>query len=227
LDQALGDADALVRRTAANRFPGGDAARLTKALSPLLQDPVLAVRIEAATRLAGLPAGPDLTAADFAATVSPTAVTVRRGAGVGGSDRVTLTWLDPNPLDFSPIARAVGNGWLTVTVKANSHTGLSRPDVFSFGNLIGETGDDRKVNALDLGQVKRLLNTSAGLDSRVDFNRDGRVNALDLGIVKKYLNRTLAPAVLPPPAGPAPATVEAEGATALLLEGGQMAPWKG
>lgn len=57
LEQSLGDSAALVRRTAADRLPGGDAARLAKNLSPLLQDPTLAVRIEAATRLAGLPAG--------------------------------------------------------------------------------------------------------------------------------------------------------------------------
>ena len=59
------------------------------------------------------------------------------------------------------------------------------------------------MNALDLGAVKRLLNTAAAIDSRVDFNRDGRVNALDLGIAKKYLNRTLAPIVPPPPLAPA------------------------
>jgi hypothetical protein len=55
------------------------------------------------------------------------------------------------------------------------------------------------VNALDPGAVKRLLNTSASIDSRVDFNRDGKVNALDLGIVKRYLNRTLTPPIPPPP----------------------------
>ena len=46
------------------------------------------------------------------------------------------------------------------TVKANANTGLAAPDVFSFGNLIGETGDGSgssgwRVSALDLGAVKR------------------------------------------------------------------------
>jgi ELWxxDGT repeat protein len=83
-------------------------------------------------------------------------------------------------------------------------TGLTAPDVFSFGNLVGETGDGAgvtgwRVSALDLGAVKRALNASGPVTSTTDVNRDGRTNALDLGILKRNLNR-----VLPPP-GPAPA----------------------
>lgn len=57
LQQALADEDALVRRTAVDQFPHGDAARSIKALAPLLKDPVLAVRIEAAATLSLLPPG--------------------------------------------------------------------------------------------------------------------------------------------------------------------------
>jgi len=39
--------------------------------------------------------------------------------------------------------------------------------------------------------VKRALNTTAGLTSRIDFNHDGKVNALDLGAAKANLNRSL------------------------------------
>ena len=95
-----------------------------------------------------------------------------------------------------------------VGLLANDHTRLASDDVFYFGNLIGDTGGNGRVNALDLGAVKRLLNTDAAIDSPVDFNRDGRVNALDLGIVKRYLNQSLtpvAPPPLPPPATPAAA----------------------
>jgi ELWxxDGT repeat protein len=166
----------------------------------------------------------EVTAADFEFTVvsvegvasrvvapAPKSVTVRRGAGAGGSDRVTLVWADD---------LAVRNAWLSVTLKANAHTGLAQDDVFSFGNLIGETGDGAsagtlRVNALDLGAVKRALNTASTLDGRYDFNRDGRVNALDLGAVKANLNRSLslttetvaAPAAVSPAAG-APLVVD-------------------
>ena len=148
--------------------------------------------------VASLPHGETLTADDFdfGAAGNPVSIEVRRGAGVDGSDRITLTWRDYNPQDASPLPQAVANGWLTVTVKANRHTGLAAPDVFSFGNLVGDTGDSAttfRVNALDLGGVKRALNASSTGTGRFDFNRDGRVNALDLGMVKANLNRTLTP----------------------------------
>ncbi len=55
LRQGLADPDPLVRRTAASRFQDRDPASLVEALAPLLKDPVRAVRMEAAVRLAGLP----------------------------------------------------------------------------------------------------------------------------------------------------------------------------
>jgi hypothetical protein len=133
---------------------------------------------------------------DFGRAGAPISVDIRPGAGASGSDRITLIWRDYNPQDASPLPQAVGNGWLTVTVKANGHTGLAAPDVFSFGNLIGETGDGGgaagwRVNALDLSAVKRSLNMNAAITAVTDFNRDGRTNALDLSIVKRNLNHSL------------------------------------
>ena len=141
---------------------------------------------------------------DFGGAGTPISVDIRPGAGTDGSDRITLIWRDYNPLDASPLPQAVGNGWLTVTMKANYHTGLTAPDVFSFGNLIGETGDGGgasgwRVSALDLSTVKRALNAAASLASTTDPNRDGRTNALDLTIVKRQLNYTL-PLFPPTPA---------------------------
>jgi hypothetical protein len=140
--------------------------------------------------ISGLPAGGSLSPADFllsagglaAAAIVPASVSVRRGAGAGGSDRVTLTFAD----------NAVKNAWLRVTVLATAATGLAAPDVFSFGNLAGDATGDLRVNALDLAAVRRGLNTTVPPTSPLDFNRDGRVNALDLAAVKQNLNRTLA-----------------------------------
>jgi hypothetical protein len=89
--------------------------------------------------------------------------------------------------------------------------------VFYFGNLAGETGDTAvastgsgvpaatggRVNALDLGAVKRALNSSAPVGSRIDVNHDGRINALDLGAVKGNLNAALAALNAPTAAAPA------------------------
>jgi tetratricopeptide (TPR) repeat protein len=55
LEQAMDDEDALIRRTAVNRFRHDDAAHFVKAVAQRLKDPVLAVRAEAASRLAGAP----------------------------------------------------------------------------------------------------------------------------------------------------------------------------
>jgi tetratricopeptide (TPR) repeat protein len=55
LERGLTDGDPLVRNTAAGNLRPVDAARLVKALAPLLKDPVRAVRAEAAVRLAELP----------------------------------------------------------------------------------------------------------------------------------------------------------------------------
>jgi uncharacterized delta-60 repeat protein len=137
-----------------------------------------------------------LTAGDFV---------FRVGSGAPGGE-----WSPgpaPTAFDLAPRAAAPGtfalftwadgaikNQWLEVTILANERTRLANPDVFSFGNLIGETGDGagtQKVNALDLGAVKRALNSTSGVTGRYDFNRDGRVNALDLGTVKANLNRSL------------------------------------
>jgi hypothetical protein len=126
---------------------------------------------------------------------APTFIRHLHGAGVGGSDRILITWADGT----------IRNQWLEVTVKSNSVTGLVAPDVFSFGNLVGDTGDGTAtavVNALDLAAVKRALNAAANITSRLDFDRSGRINALDLAAVKANLNRSLS---LQPAAAAAPA----------------------
>jgi hypothetical protein len=150
--------------------------------------------------VANLPEGRTLAANDFvirtgttanpsgwATTVAPASVTVRESAGAGGSDRVTLTFADG----------AIRNRWVQVTVLANADTGLSSPDVFYFGNLVGETGDPTQTGtastgAVDLVRLRGNLFTSpVSVTSRYDFNRDGRVSALDLGSLRGNLFQSL------------------------------------
>src|SRR5213078_90374 len=79
---------------------------------------------------------------------APLSVSVRRGAGVGGTDRVTLIWNDYSP-SADPANEAIANGWLEVTMLANANTKLAAPSVFRFGNLIGDFNGSRSVNASD------------------------------------------------------------------------------
>jgi hypothetical protein len=143
--------------------------------------------------VAGL--GTGLSAADFSLTVGnnntpggwaaapPASMTVRLGAGLGGSDRVELIWLDG----------AITNRWLQVTIRDTSSTNLAAPDVFYVGNAIGETGNDPAnalVNAADL-IVARQSKTGfapAPITAACDFNRDRHVNATDEIIARN--NRT-------------------------------------
>jgi len=112
--------------------------------------------------------------------VGPSSVTVRPGAGTGGSDRITLVWEDS----------AVVGQWLRVTVLDTENTGLAQPDVFYLGNAVGEAGDsddDAAVNSLDVLLTRNnphSLFNPATVNSHLDFNRDRRVNATDMLIAR-------------------------------------------
>ena len=112
---------------------------------------------------------------------APTTVAVRRGAGAGGSDRVTLIWSD---------ASAVRNQWLRVTVLAGGGVGLAAADVFCFGNAVGEVGDssrDAMVNTLDVSATRANQTTYVNppeITNPYDFNRDQRVNTLDVSLAR-------------------------------------------
>lgn len=106
---------------------------------------------------------------------APSSITVRTGVGAAASDRITLIWPD----------NAIQKKWLQVTVKATANTGLAEPDVFYFGNAIGEAGNadtDAKVNPSDellaRSNPRNVLNP-APIDFLYDYNRDQRVNPAD------------------------------------------------
>ena len=113
----------------------------------------------------------------------PTSITVRKGAGIDGSDRITLIW--PNWPDPGSIAKK----WLQVTVQATLTTDLAHSDVFYFGNAIGETGDfptSAQVTFLDRELVYANRNTAirpAPITSPYDFARDRVVSIIDCEIV--------------------------------------------
>jgi glucose/arabinose dehydrogenase len=166
-----------------------------------------------------------ITAADFTFRVgnnnspsgwttaaAPSAVSVRIGAGVSGSDRVEIIWAD----------NVIQKRWLEVITKANANTGLAQnpglpagqADVFYFGNAIGDTGlgntvTNASVNAFDEVAARnngQILINNIPLTNIYDFNRDGSVNAADEIIARnnatnpsnvvKYLN------IGSPPAAP-------------------------
>jgi hypothetical protein len=125
-----------------------------------------------------LPADP--TAADFTFRVgndgtpaawpaAPAGITVRRGAGTGGSDRIEILWADG----------AILKQWLQITVQASARTGLTAADVFYFVNAVGDAGNhaaDAFVTAQDellaRAHPRNLIDNPAPIDFTYDYNRD-------------------------------------------------------
>jgi len=125
-------------------------------------------------------------ASSWASAPPPTSITVRRGAGVGGSDRVVLIWSD----------KSIRNQWLQVTVNATPNTMLAAPDVFYFGSLIGETAaglTQLQVSPVDVKQTRHALRTrTAAITHPADHNRDGRIDARDVNTARSNLLRSIA-----------------------------------
>ena len=118
----------------------------------------------------------------------PTSITVRQGAGIDGSDRITLIWPNwPNP-------GSIAKQWLQVTVQATLTTDLPDPDVFYFGNAVGETGDSAtlaSVSAIDVVRIQANYNNRfnpAPLANPYDLDRDKLVSSFD--VVTVQLNYT-------------------------------------
>jgi hypothetical protein len=100
---------------------------------------------------------------------------MRPAPGAPANTRVTLTW---------PTGAAIKQ-WLQVTVKANGNTGLTVPDVFYFGNAVGESGNvvgDYSVSITDEIIARNnpvSINPGTTVLNRFDYNRDGTVSVVD------------------------------------------------
>ncbi len=110
------------------------------------------------------------------------AVTVRLGAGTGGSDRIELLW---------PSGKIVGT-WLEVILKANADSGLTSDDVFYFGSIPGDSGQGNdpaaaftdatdEIAARNHQESDLFLHypLSVAIANPYDYNRDDQVDATD------------------------------------------------
>ncbi len=120
---------------------------------------------------------------NWSSATAPTTIDVRPNAGVGNSYRVTIIWAD----------NTIQNEWLQVTVLAGAGTGLTANDVFYFGNLMGESGNDAAVNAQDEMAVanNRIGFTLASVTNNYDYNRDRQVNGSDAMIARRNAGASL------------------------------------
>jgi len=108
-------------------------------------------------------------------------IAIGEDVGEMSSDRILLAWPD----------NAIQNQWLQVTVKATENTGLAEPDIFYFGNAIGEAGNQTRntiVNATDEIVARNFQHNAlnpALIDDPYDYNRDGLVNGTDQIIARE------------------------------------------
>ena len=127
------------------------------------------------------------TTSGWATLATAPTVSIRAGAGAGGSSRVTLIW--PNS--------AIVKQWLQVTVKANGNTGLATPDVFYFGNAIGEAGNSAAEARVTISDEVAARNnaysgsvTPTPITSKWDYNRDGSVSVQDQTLARNNQTTT-------------------------------------
>ena len=112
-----------------------------------------------------------------------------------GGQRVEITW--PNG--------TLTNGWLQVTVKASPNTGLATPEVFYFGNAVGDTCNQSAaamVNSADVGRIRQNSGTAnVPITNVFDVNRDGSITSADVVLSQRNsgfkLYWLVPPAVLP------------------------------
>jgi len=137
-------------------------------------------------------AGNDSNPGGWNAAPAPIEVLVRQGAGVVGSDRVTLIWAD----------NAIRKQWLQVKVLSDAdggRAGLAEDDVFYFGNMPGDANGDGVVDAADYIALKRAFGSSHTSPTEpTDFDGSGTVGYGDLLVLMgSFGQRTISAPELP------------------------------
>jgi hypothetical protein len=114
----------------------------------------------------------------WAAAPAPSAISVIPGGGVGGSDRVEITWA----------TGVIKNQWLEVQVLATANTGLTTTDVHFWGNKIGDSASTSpatlfETTSTDAAQVNATIGAGKPITDLRDYNRDGAVTSTDAAVV--------------------------------------------
>ncbi len=155
-------------------------------------------------------AGANNTPSTWQSAPAPVSVSVRPGAGVGGSDRVELIWA----------GGAITNRWLEVIVEGNdvvggynTNTGLAQSDRSYFGNRIGDTGSGSPTLAITSATDEIATRGNPGFGAAItnlyDFDRSGLVSAVDSLISRNNLGTLTKINIAVPPAAPT-ADIDAE-----------------
>jgi len=133
--------------------------------------------------------GNDNDPAAWPAAPAPVGIRVFPGAGTpdaegAPSDRITIIWAD----------NAIQNTWLQITVLATAATGLDSPDVFYFGNAIGDSGSGNVSlfafvtvsDELAARSYPHNFQNPAPITDPCDFNKDRFVTVSDELVARNH-----------------------------------------
>jgi hypothetical protein len=146
-------------------------------------------------KMSGQDLAADNTPSGWAAAPAFT-LTVVPNMPAPGATRFELVWPDG----------AIVDRYVQVTTLANGNTGLSSPDVFYFGNRVGDAFTSYpgffNTDAADAIEARNNQSPFAGITNPYDFDRDAVVNAND-ELAARFDQNFMAALVLSnPPAAP-------------------------
>jgi ELWxxDGT repeat protein len=143
----------------------------------------------------------DLNASDFEFRVSPTGAFIEENHPPASwelapapssievvsdfTDRVILQWPD----------NAIANRWLRITVKSNENTGLSQPEVYYIGHLLGEstgpTNGQYTVSFADISFIRANVGESVDAGGLFDIDKNGTVAFADISAMRANIGGQL------------------------------------
>jgi hypothetical protein len=149
----------------------------------------------------------NLTAADFEFQMSPTGAFIEAdhppanwtvvpfpssiSVLPGSPDRVVIQW--PN--------NAIANRWLRITVKATANTGLTEPEVYYIGHLLGETtgpsGGVYTVSFADITPIRSVVGQTVDASSIHDIDKNGTVSFADISAMRPNVGAQLTNITIP------------------------------
>lgn len=109
----------------------------------------------------------------------------------GSPDRVIIVWAD----------NLIANRWLRITVKANSNTGLSTPEVYYLGHLLGETtglsDGVYTVAFADITSIRSSVGQSVDAGNAADIDKNGTVAFADISVMRSNVGAQLSNITIP------------------------------
>lgn len=151
--------------------------------------------------------GGALSASDFEVQVSP------QGAFDAGSNPPAGWGAGPAPSSVTVVAgtpsrvrvewpnNSISNRWLRLTVKANANTGLTSPETYYVGHLLGETtglsGTVYTVAFADITPIRSQVGSTVDASSIVDIDKNGTVAFADISAMRANVGAQLTNVTIP------------------------------